>query len=197
MKRWIAGLVSLVLLLAGAAALAEEKPVVEISWDTYEDLVEEAGIEAEYVVLEETGIMLWMPEFMMYEPAEEEGEPAEETAAPADGEAEEYEEDIFRAFYAADGSAIVEVALWELEEGFTLEEMGETLAEDGDDSLERVRVNGLDGFYMHDEENTTAYLMLMYEPGKIARFAFCPMDDEDYRDVFRVILASIQVVTAE
>lgn len=201
MKRWIAWVISLVLLLTGTAVLAEEESVAEISWDLYEALVEEAGIEADYVMLEGTGIILWMPDFMMYEMAEEEEESTEETeepaeeeaAAPADGEEEEYEEDIFSSFYAADGSAYIEVALWELEDDFTLDEM----AEEADDALMRVRINGLDGLYMHNEENTVGYLMLMYEPGKIMRFAFYPMDDEEYQEVFRIILASIQKVTVE
>ncbi len=191
MKRWIAGFISLVLVLAGAAAPAEEAAVVEISWDLYEAAVEEAGIEGDYVALDETGIVFWLPDFMMFQVEEEE---TAETEAPADGGAEEDEGGAFTAFVAVDGSAFIDVELFELEDGFTLDEMGEILAEDGE-TVFRVRVNGMDGFYL--EDSTVAYLVLVFEPGKAVRFAFCPIDDEEYQEVFKVILASIRKETAE
>ena len=193
MRRWIAGGICLALLLTGAAAPAEEEAVTEISWDSYESLEEEAGNDAIFVLLEETGIMLWMPEFMMYEP--EEAEPGKETGETA-GE-EENEEEPFTTFCAADGSAAIEVALSELEDGFTLDEMGEVFAEDGDLPFMRVRVNGLDGFYLHNDEDSAAHLMLMYEPGKIIRFTFTPINDPDYREIFQAVLASIQKAPEE
>ena len=128
-----------------SAALAEDPVVMEISWETYRELVEQSGMEGSYLLLDETDVAVWIADsltlaYIVDDEEEEEEEAAEETETgdAADPEEEEdedefedIEENILAQFGAADESSLIEVALWEFEEGTeTMEDLIPALAEE-------------------------------------------------------------------
>ena len=208
MKKWIAGLLSLIMLLGVcSAALAEDPEVMEIRWETYRELVEQSGMEGSYLLLDETDVAVWIADSLtlvyIEDDEEEEEETAEETetgdAADPEEEEDEFEdieENILAQFGAADESSLIEVALWEFEEGTeTMEDLIPALAEEfGEEELLRVNVNGLDGVYLEDEEAVIGTLLVMFEPGRLLKVTFFPLGDDLFNATCRLFIASIQKV---
>ena len=200
MKKRIAGLLCMVLVLAVILPVfAEETEVADIHWEDYAAQVEESGIDSTWVVLDETGVAVWMPLAMLVPYMEDDAEETAEAAGAAETdetaeETEENEENVIALFAPEDDSAMIEVSLAEADKGVTPDVAYENLLAEWSAYVERVRVNGLEGVYMQDDEEGSALLMLEYGPEQYVLFTFWPTENEAVRDMYSVILASIQKV---
>ena len=219
MKKWIAAFLGILLVLtASVPALAEEQEaVLELNWEVYASTIEESGIEATYVLLDETGVMVWIPDVFLltYVPDEEEAteeEAQEEEEADADENEDDkdnvldviLDEELIAAFGPEDQSALIEITIPEVEEGedVTWEALvNKMLVNDEDDPEEyligHVLVNGMDGVYLQIKDGTIGILLVEYEPQKYLKFTFWPIDDPEMMDVFDIISTSIQKVEVE
>ena len=197
MKKWIAGLLSIMLLITGtAAALAEEETVTEISWEPYAAAMGEDEAAATYVLLGDTGVAMWIPDvFLIGYVAEEDGETGndeEAEAAETDEDEEELAEEVIALFGPEDESAVIEVTIPEMEDGVTVDSLMTALKAEDNDIIPPVRINGMDGIYIQDEENQLVFLLVEYEDEQFMKFMFYPIDDENLNAVFEFIIASIQ-----
>ena len=224
MKKWIAGFLSLILLITGTVIALAEETVAEISWEPYAEALDGEEIDATYVLLDDTGVAVWMPDAFLAgyfadedetseNPEEQEAaenlesagntEPAENPEAPEDPEAAEsaepdeneveLAEEVIALFGLEDGSVFIEVTIPELEDGVTIESLlAALMAQDTNDIILPVRINGLDGIYFQDENDQLILLLVEYEDGKLLKVMFCPIDDEGMNTVFEFIIASIQ-----
>ena len=214
MKKWIAAFLGILLVLnASMPAVAEEQEVPELNWEVYASEIDESGIEATYVLLDETGVMVWMPDAFLWpyyvEDGEEETE-EEETDSENDEDVEmeseivELDEEVIAAFGPEDQSALIEVTIPETQEGedVTWESMVNKMLvnEEGDTEeyiLGHVLVNGMDGIYLQIKDGTIGILLVEYEPQKYLKFMFWPIDDPEMMNVFDIISTSIQKVEVE
>ena len=213
MKKWIAVFLGILLVFtASMPAVAEEQEVPELNWEVYASEIEESGIEATYVLLDETGVMVWMPDaFLLTYIADEEEETEEEETdseneedVEMESEIVELDEEVIAAFGPEDQSALIEVTIPETQEGedVTWEAMVNKMLvnEEGDTEeyvIGHVLVNGMDGIYLQIKDGTIGILLVEYEPQKYLKFMFWPIDDPEMMNVFDIISTSIQKVEVE
>ena len=208
MKKWIAAFLGILLILSvSMSALAEEQEVPELNWEVYASTIDESGIEATYVLLDETGVAVWIPDaFLWTHVADEEEEAAaeENKGNTEDPDDEELDEEVIAVFGPEDESAVIEVTIPEIEEGTDLSwdaMVSRMSVKDEDDQGEyligRVRVNGMDGLYMQSEDGTIGILVVEYEPQKYMKFTFWPINDPGMLNVFDIVSTSIQKVEVE
>lgn len=168
MKKLLALVLSLCLLCACAAALAD----AEISWEQVEPLLEEASINGDFYTFDQIAVAAFIPEGF------------EEAELPSDS--------YIGYFAAADGSAIA--FQYVNVEGMTLEAYTEALSGVGATEIETGTVNGLPCVTYEVPDNKTMNIAFTTEAGYILEVVCGPIATDADRVGASVILASVQAV---
>lgn len=178
MKKIIALFLALVMCLSLLpAAFAEETEVAVLEWADVESVVAEAGIEGAFYMLEEIGLIFWVPNDM---------EPVE---APDDGS-------IYLGCFAnEDRTHTFGISVTEPSEGVEFENFLAAVSEDEDiQGLEVVVVNGLAVIsytIVSGDEAVANNISMVLDNGSILSFVF-NVGDEEWNRVSMFIGASIQ-----
>ena len=170
MKKFLAALIALAMLIALPCALAEEIPA--INWEDVEPATE--GIEGSWYTFNAVAMQVWVPDVL---------ENTELT--------EEDDDSVIAKFMTADQSAAIVVQYIEGEEGKTMDEVVTELEDSGATEIDRCLVNGLDAVSYSIPDVDAAYVTLLTESGNYVQFVMTPVSDEGFQSVAQLVSASI------
>lgn len=170
MKKTIAILVALALLLALPCALAEEAPA--INWEDYEAAA--AEIEGSWYTFEDVALQFWVPDIF------ENLEPNEDDPDEMIGKLE-----------VSDGSAGIYAQYLNGYEGLTMEDAISNLEANGATEIERCTLNGMDAVSFSIPNVDAVYVVFISQKGNYVQFIFTPVSDEGAAAVFQLVTASI------
>ena len=174
MKKILATLVTLALLLALPCALAEQIPA--INWEDVE--AQAADIQASWYTFDSVAVEVWIPDIF---------ENKEITAE--DGE------DLIGKFEVADGSAGIYVQYIQGEAGLSMEDTIANLEANGALEIERCTLNGLDAVSFKVADVDAVYVGFVTDSGNHVQFIFTPISDEGFAAVAQLVTASIRPET--
>ncbi len=177
MKKFVAIVLSLMLCLGAAAALATETEVKALNWADFEEAA--SAVEASFQKLDPLGLQIWIPnEFNFVEASDEEKQLGLQCA-----------------FAAEDGSAVA-VSAYTLAEGAGLADYAATLEQNGATDGEYVVLNGLNAYtcVMTVEGVSSMAVAVDLNNGAVAQFTVGPVSDENGVTAAITIFASIQAI---
>jgi len=174
MKKLLATLIALALLLALPCALAEEIPA--INWSDVEGAA--AGIDGEWYVFDDIALQFWVPNvFQDLDLTDEDGE------------------EVLAKFEMPDGSAGIYAQYLNGNEGLTMEDTIATLEANGATEIERCLLNGLDAVSFSVPDVDAGYVIFITQSGNYVQFIFTPVSDEGFASVAQLVTASIMPET--
>lgn len=170
MKKTLAAVIALAMLIALPCALAEEVPA--INWEDVEPATED--IEGSWYTFNAVAMQVWVPDVL---------ENVELT--------EEDDDSVIAKFMTADESAAIIVQYIEGEEGKTMDEVIPELEASGATEIDRCLLNGLDAVSYSIPDVDAAYVTLLTESGNYVQFVMTPVSDEGFQSVAQLVSASI------
>jgi hypothetical protein len=176
MRKILATLLTLALLLALPCALAETVPA--INWSDVEGAA--ADIEGSWYTFDDVAIQFWIPDvFQNLDLTEEDGE------------------ELIAKFEVADGSAGIYAQYLKGYDGATMDETIPTLQANGATEIERCNLNGLDAVSFSVPDVDAVYVVFVTERGNYVQFIFTPASDEGFASVAQLVTASIMPESEE
>ena len=173
MKKLIAILISLCLMLAAAGALAETA-TTEMSWETVEPLLETYGLEGDFETFDEVAIQIWIPSSMT--------------------RSELTQEDVDKGFIAhfldEDQTAQVSVVYVDVD-GTTLEEYEKMLPDYGVSDIEELVINDIPALSYTVEETDSVTIAFETEGGYILEITMAPKSAEGADIAWYIVASSI------
>jgi len=170
MKKLLATLVALALLLALPCALAEQVPA--INWSDAESAA--AEIPGSWYTFEDVALQFWIPDvFQNLEPSED--DPAE----------------MIGKFEVSDGSAGIYAQYLNGYDGLTIDDAVSQLETNGATEIERCTLNGLDAVSFSIPDVDAGYVVFVTQSGNYVQFIFMPASDEGFASVVQLVTASI------
>ena len=170
MKKIIATLIALAMLLALPFALAEEVPA--INWEDVEAAAED--IEATWYTFDDVALQVWVPDIF---------ENQEIT--------EDDDETVIGKFVVPDETAAIYVQYVEGEEGQSLDDVIASLEANGATDIDRCLLNGIDAASYSIPDVDAVYVVMATELGNCVQFVMMPASDEDFGSVAQLVTASI------
>ena len=170
MKKLIAALIAMAMLLALPFAMAEEVPA--INWEDAEAATEE--IDASWYTFDEVALQVWIPDIF------ENLEITEDDDATLIGK-----------FELPDQSAGIYVQYVEGEEGQSLDDVIANLEANGATDIDRCLLNGLDAASYSIPDVDANYVVLATERGNCVQFVMMPASDEGFSSLAQLVSASI------
>ncbi len=170
MKKLFAALLSLCLMLTACAALADEPTTV--NWSDFE--AKAANVEGQFATVGDTGLKMFIPAQFKDTPI------TEETLKTG----------TFMVLRTEDGKAVVTAQLVPKD----VESFKAAMQQQGHSIWETI-VNNIHFAQFSVEANgtTSAGFALPTESGKTVVFGFAPANQEPYTDLFKMMVASLQV----
>ena len=173
MKKLIAILISLCLMLAVAGAYAETA-TTEMSWETVEPLLETYGLEGDFETFDEVAIQIWIPSSMT--------------------RSELTQEDVDKGFIAhfldEDQTAQVSVVYVDVD-GTTLEEYEKMLPDYGVSDIEELVINDIPALSYTVEETDSVTIAFETEGGYILEITMAPKSAEGADIAWYIVASSI------
>ena len=173
MKKLIAILISLCLMLAVAGAFAETA-TTEMSWETVEPLLETYGLEGDFETFDEVAIQIWIPSSMT--------------------RSELTQEDVDKGFIAhfldEDQTAQVSVVYVDVD-GTTLEEYEKMLPDYGVSDIEELVINDIPALSYTVEETDSVTIAFETEGGYILEITMAPKSAEGADIAWYIVASSI------
>ena len=173
MKKLIAILISLCLMLASAGAFAETA-TTEMSWETVEPLLETYGLEGDFETFDEVAIQIWIPSSMT--------------------RSELTQEDVDKGFIAhfldEDQTAQVSVVYVDVD-GTTLEEYEKMLPDYGVSDIEELVINDIPALSYTVEETDSVTIAFETEGGYILEITMAPKSAEGADIAWYIVASSI------
>lgn len=173
MKKLIAILISLCLMLAAAGAFAETA-TTEMSWETVEPLLETYGLEGDFETFDEVAIQIWIPSSMT--------------------RSELTQEDVDKGFIAhfldEDQTAQVSVVYVDVD-GTTLEEYEKMLPDYGVSDIEELVINDIPALSYTVEETDSVTIAFETEGGYILEITMAPKSAEGADIAWYIVASSI------
>jgi hypothetical protein len=182
MKKWIAILLSLAVLVSlPSAAAAEEGNESELRWEDYGPAVEEAfGDEAHFVVIDEVDTKVWIPDSLSRQTLEKEDLEAKAVAC----------------FSTADEEFVVYMTYMDVK-NMPMEVFQKLLkSEDGTES-ETAVINDIPCLLFYDKGGDVMVANYFTADGYIFQIMFSPMEDDTFASLAMIILSSVQPNVAE
>ena len=176
MKKTLATLIALSLLLVCCAALAESVPA--INWEDVEDTAD--GIEGSWYVFDDLALEFWVPDIF------------EDTDITEDDD-----ETMIARFQMPDGSATIYGQYIEGYDGATMEDAIANLESNGAEDIERCTLNGLDAVSYSIPDTDAVFVAFVTESGNYVQFIFTPASDEGFAAVAQLVTASFMAETEE
>ena len=161
-----------------ATEAAEETPAeaVELNWEQGEALIQQLGLEGDFVTFDEIACKLWIPAEL---------QPLELTE-------EDTEEGYIGYFQSEDESKVIAVQYVNMD-GMDLDTYQANIEEmEGVTNLERSMINGLEclTYMMPDQDSGT--LAFTTQMGYILEITYVPVSDEEYFTAVSASMSSIQ-----
>jgi len=173
MKKLIAILISLCLMLAAAGAYAETS-TTEMSWETVEPLLETYGLEGNFETFDEVAVQIWIPSSMT--------------------RSELTQEDVDKGFIAhfldEDQTAQVSVVYVDVD-GTTLEEYEKMLPDYGVSDIEELVINDIPALSYTVEETDSVTIAFETEGGYILEITMAPKSAEGADIAWYIVASSI------
>ena len=173
MKKLIAILISLCLMLSAAGAFAETA-TTEMSWETVEPLLETYGLEGDFETFDEVAIQIWIPSSMT--------------------RSELTQEDVDKGFIAhfldEDQTAQVSVVYVDVD-GTTLEEYEKMLPDYGVSDIEELVINDIPALSYTVEETDSVTIAFETEGGYILEITMAPKSAEGADIAWYIVASSI------
>ncbi|MBR7173110.1 MAG: hypothetical protein IKD50_01610 [Clostridia bacterium] len=173
MKKLIAILISLCLMLAAAGAFAETA-ITEMSWETVEPLLETYGLEGNFETFDEVAVQIWIPSSMT--------------------RSELTQEDVDKGFIAhfldEDQTAQVSVVYVDVD-GTTLEEYEKMLPDYGVSDIEELVINDIPALSYTVEETDSVTIAFETEGGYILEITMAPKSAEGADIAWYIVASSI------
>lgn len=173
MKKLIAILISLCLMLAAAGAFAETA-TTEMSWETVEPLLETYGLEGDFETFDEVAVQIWIPSSMT--------------------RSELTQEDVDKGFIAhfldEDQTAQVSVVYVDVD-GTTLEEYEKMLPDYGVSDIEELVINDIPALSYTVEETDSVTIAFETEGGYILEITMAPKSAEGADIAWYIVASSI------
>ena len=173
MKKLIAILISLCLMLAVAGAYAETA-TTEMSWETVEPLLETYGLEGNFETFDEVAVQIWIPSSMT--------------------RSELTQEDVDKGFIAhfldEDQTAQVSVVYVDVD-GTTLEEYEKMLPDYGVSDIEELVINDIPALSYTVEETDSVTIAIETEGGYILEITMAPKSAEGADIAWYIVASSI------
>ncbi|MBQ6513466.1 MAG: hypothetical protein IJI09_01970 [Clostridia bacterium] len=173
MKKLIAILISLCLMLAVAGAYAETA-TTEMSWETVEPLLETYGLEGDFETFDEVAVQIWIPSSMT--------------------RSELTQEDVDKGFIAhfldEDQTAQVSVVYVDVD-GTTLEEYEKMLPDYGVSDIEELVINDIPALSYTVEETDSVTIAFETEGGYILEITMAPKSAEGADIAWYIVASSI------
>ena len=154
------------------AALAEK---TSVTWDeTGAPLVENYGLEGDFVTLNDMGLAIWVPSDLVYT------EPSEEDAAAGR----------YALFIDQDQECALTVDAVHVD-GMTLDQALQNAIDNGMTEPEIVNINGLDCVTYGDPNNNLGAVVLVDTNSNMIIFSFMPVDSDEGKLAYGVISTSL------
>jgi len=173
MKKLIAILISLCLMLAAAGAFAETA-ITEMSWETVEPLLETYGLEGNFETFDEVAVQIWIPSSMT--------------------RSELTQEDVDKGFIAhfldEDQTAQI-LVMYTDADGMTLEEYAKALPDDSVSDIEELVINDLEAISYTVEETDSITYAFEIENGYILDVTMAPKSAEGADIAWYIVASSI------
>ena len=184
MKKLVAIILTLAMLLCAGAALAteaeqteqtEQTEAIVINWADIQEQGAETIAQGDFVTFDEIALKMWVPTLF---------------------EAVELTEDDLANGYIgyyqlADGSAAIAVMYVDAG-GMTLEEYKEQATQIGATDIEDVVINGTQAMSYSLTESDTVCVSFVTENGCIFEVSGSPASDEEFASLLSIVMASIQ-----
>ena len=178
MKKLVAIILSLAMLLCASAAFAteaEQTGTTEINWADIEAQGAETIAQGDFVTFDEIALKMWVPTLF------EAVELTEDDAANG-----------YIGYYQlADGSAAIAVMYVDAG-GMTLEEYKEQATQVGATDIEDVVINGTQAMSYTLSESDTVCVSFVTENGYVFEVSGSPASDEEFASLLSIVMASIQ-----
>ena len=173
MKKLIAILISLCLMLAAAGAFAETA-TTEMSWETVEPLLETYGLKGDFETFDDVALQIWIPSSMT--------------------RLELTQEDVDKGFIAhfldEDQTAQVSVVYVDVD-GTTLEEYEKMLPDYGVSDIEELVINDIPALSYTVEETDSVTIAFETEGGYILEITMAPKSAEGADIAWYIVASSI------
>jgi hypothetical protein len=149
----------------------------ELVWQMALDVIEEYGLEGDFITFDEVGLKMWLPDFL----------------APGTIPAEQPNQDMFIGYYStADGSAFASAVYQPVD--LTLDEYREVLDSMGDmlEDIDEFVINGLPCIVYFIPSTDMMCVSTVVEGKGLVEFTFAPVSDEDFGAFTEFMAISIQ-----
>lgn len=169
-------LFALILALGLLCSVASAEETV-INWEDMIPVIEASGLEGDFVLLEDLGLMIWLPEGM------ESVEVPEDQAAA--GRLALFISEDQTAYFAVDAANV---------EGMTLDAYYTNVQAANVEDVEMVTLNGLNAVTYKDNDTNVWSAVLVDTNSNIINFIMGPASDEGSDMVFGIVMSSLQAV---
>ena len=170
MKKILATIVTLALVLSLVGSLAEQAPA--INWADAESAA--ADIEGSWYTFETLALQMWVPDIFENADITEDDDPT-----------------MIAKFLVPDGSAAIYGQYVKGYEGATMENAIASIEANGGQEIERCTLNGLDAVSYSYPDMDAVYVTFVTESGNFVQFIFTPVSDEGFKAVAQLVTASI------
>lgn len=176
MKKLVAIILTLAMVLCAGACLAEEEAeTFEINWADLQEQGAETIAQGDFVTFDEIALKMWVPNVM----------PAIELTD--DDKAQGY----IGYYQTEDGTAAISAMYVDIG-GMTLEEYKEQAIQAGATDVEDLVVNGVPAVSYAMADTDTGCISFVTEAGYVFEVSGSPVSDGDFATTLSIVMASIQ-----
>ena len=177
MKKIMLVVLAVLMLTFAAVSAQETQTVTEINWEDVAEIAAEVDSEAQFFLIGETGMAMWIPSVFH--------------------DVELTQEDVDAGMVAflstEDADAFVTVMFMDLE-GSTFDDVYANILADSDyTEVEQGISNGLPAITYTYEEGDTMTVAFVNDEGGVLQFMFSPKSNEGFAAVASFMMASIQI----
>lgn len=177
MKKIMLVVLAVLMLTFAAVSAQETQTVTEINWEDVAEIAAEVDSEAQFFLIGETGMAMWIPSVFH--------------------DVELTQEDVDAGMVAflstEEADAFVTVMFMDLE-GSTFDDVYTNILADSDyTEVDKGIINGLPAISYVYEEGDTMTVAFVNDEGGVLQFMFSPKSDEGFAAVASFMMASIQI----
>ena len=149
-----------------------------LQWEDIQEELDKLDIEGEFINLDEAGVKIWMPPFLI-----------------ADELTDEDKENGYLGYYQQEDKKGCVSILYVDSYGITLEEYAGLIDEDGSfTEIAFCKVNGMDALTYKNDQSVEVFVTFITEDEHILEFTFWPISNDYFYTIAQIMAASIQPI---
>ncbi|MBR2257307.1 MAG: hypothetical protein IJ899_08210 [Blautia sp.] len=149
-----------------------------LQWEDIQEELDKLDIEGEFINLDEAGVKIWMPPFLI-----------------ADELTDEDKENGYLGYYQQEDKKGCVSILYVDSYGITLEEYAGLIDEDGSfTEIAFCKVNGMDALTYKNDQSVEVFVTFITEDEHILEFTFWPVSNDYFYTIAQIMAASIQPI---